>query len=241
MRSSFAKDILKDIREFVGFFRSLWGLLAGGSLFFPLVNLVVDAIPYPYETVQKQSAAVAMVGSTFVFLLVYLTRQLIGQMDDANLRLPLPGYRSKVLSIVFLVLLGILVADYMDAVWSDSYGITSYSRSLIGGVFEYGLIFTLATLTFSVLATSEYMRQLAMMQDDQRGGWPRSEVALNAIYTRVPEEERPTCPSELEVLEETRRRQYGVPVLEMIVISERGWRHKVQVDRFGNVLEYKRY
>lgn len=249
MQNSFADDILKDIREFVGFFRSLWGLLAGGSLFFPFINLLVDAVPYPRETVRKESTTFALLGSAFVFLLIYMTRQLISQMDDANLRLParmryrrlpLAGHRSTVLAIIIFVLFIIVLADYLNAVWSSSYGIAAWSRSLLSGVFEYALIFIFATLAFSVLTTSEYMRQLTKVQNSQRRGWPSQETALSAIYMRLPEEERPKYLSELTVIYEVRSEQDGTPILEMTVKSKSGRPYEVKVDRSGNVLEFRR-
>lgn len=250
MRKDFAEDadIMRDIREFVRFFRSLWGLLAGLSLFFPFANLFVDAIPYPHETVKKPSVAIAVLGSAFTFLLVYMTKQLISKMDDTNLllprwmryrRLPLAGYRSTVLAIIVFILFLIILADYLNAVWWGAYGVLSYYRNILGGIFEYGFIFILATLAFSVLATSEYMRQLSKLQESQREGWPHSATALSAIYERLPQTEKGSF-SDLTVISEMRSRQNGTPILEMVAESALGNEYKVKIDRLGNVLEFYR-
>jgi hypothetical protein len=246
-----AIDLMRDIKEFVRFFESLWGLLAGGSLFFPFINLFVAAIPYPDETVRGVSAAVAMLGSAFTFLLVYMTRDLISRLDAANLifsvrttyrRLPLAGYRSVVLSGIIFIIFIIFLADYLPAAWLGSFDVRSGSinRSLSTGVFEYAFVFILATLAFSTLATSEYMRQLSKRQEKKREGWPSSETALNAIYLRLPQSDQPRL-NELRVLQEVRSKQDGKPVLEMIARWERYVEeYKVKVDREGNVLEFSR-
>jgi hypothetical protein len=249
MRKDFAEDvdIMRDIGEFVRFFRSLWGLLAGGSLFFPFINLFVDAIPYPHETIKKESAAFAMLGSAFIFLLVYMTKQLIAKMDDTNLllprwmryrRLPLAGHRSTVLAIIAFIIFFIVFAGYLNAVWSSWYNPDIWDKEhFMSGVSLYGLIFMFATLAFSVLATADYMRQLSKLQESQREGWPHSATALSAIYERVPQTEKGTF-SELTVIHEVRSKRDGTPTLEIVAKSVRGNEYTVTIDRSGNVLEF---
>jgi hypothetical protein len=241
-------DVMRDLKEFVRFFQSLWGLLAGGSLFFPFINLFVDAIPYPAEAVHSVSAAVAMLGSAFAFLLVYMTRQLIPRLDDENLgfsigtsrrRLPLAGYRSVFVSSIVFVFFIVVLADYLPIAWLGSFDVSNIDKSrLVTGVLEYALVFTLATLTFSVLATSEYMRQLARRQEREQEVWPSSETALNAIYLRLPQSDRKRF-DQLRVLHEARSKQDGKPMLELTARWDySGDEYKAKVDRDGNVLEF---
>jgi len=251
MRKGLAEDLLRDIKEFARFFSSLWGLLAGGSLFFPFLNSVIEAVPYPHEALRQVSSVLALLGSAFIFLLVYMARYLVSKLDDENLRLPtwmgyrrlpLAGYRSPILSTLIFILFIVLLIDYLDSVWSVWSRLNSWEADrAITGVFEYGLIFMLATLAFSVLGTSEYMRQLSRLQKSQQQGWPSSETGLSAIYTRLRESERPRYLSELVIVSEVRSNQDGTPILQMIVQSKSGNRYEVKVDRSGNVLEFRRH
>lgn len=170
-------------------------------------------------------------------------------MDDPNLtlprvtryrRLPLGGYRSTALSTIIFILFIIRLAVYLNTVWSGGYSTPWQRGTLVSGVLSYGLMFILATLAFSLLATSEYMKQLAKLEQSQRQGWPHPQTARNAIHERLPEGERPKYASELVVIQELRRMQDGTPILEMIALSKYNRRYKVKVDRSGNVLEFSR-
>ena len=41
-------EFIKTLREFIAFLQSLWGILAGISVFFPLSNALTKTIPLGY-------------------------------------------------------------------------------------------------------------------------------------------------------------------------------------------------
>ena len=127
---SLGQDILKDIKEFVQFFRSLWGLLAGGSLFFPFINLFVEALPYPDRSVRKECATFALLISAFVFLIVYMSRSAVFRFDSRDwtprwgrryVQLPLAGYRSTLAAISSFSIFVLVFFVYLGNVLSRSY------------------------------------------------------------------------------------------------------------------------
>jgi hypothetical protein len=241
-----------EISDLASFVKSFWGLLAATSLFFPFLNQLTQSIPYPDDLSKGPSLALAAFGSWFLFLLTYRSRDLLAAIDDPRRklpsnyrykRIPLRAHRTTILaSIVFLCFIGFL-ADYLNRIWNTGFGTLAYETSFVFGVMEYALIFMLATVSFSSLATAEYMRKVSEIRSNPDDRWPILEDALNAIYLRLTPEARVDFKG-FHVLSEKRLRDDGFPVLDVFARHYQGLdthsQFMIRVDSRGNVRDFRR-
>jgi hypothetical protein len=247
MERHFRYDILQDIREFVEFFRSLWGLLAGGSVFFPFINAVVGALPYPDPSVRKACGAFAMLVSAFVFLMVYMSRSEVSTLDHVDLtprawrrhrRLRLTGCWSSLLAVICFLAFGMLFLLYLRGVVTDEYRL-GY-RALDHGVLMYGMIFGFATLSFTLPATAEFMKRTDERKRALQEPPPRPYQARQAIWDRLPDSERPRYQNGLKVVQEQVFEQGGKLMLAMTVESRAATRYRVTVDGEGTAYQFEK-
>jgi len=247
MERRLGHDILKDIREFVEFFRSLWGLLAGGSVFFPFINAFVEALPYPDPSVRKTCAAFALLASAFVFLMVYMNRSAVSHLAHFGLipgrmrrdqQWRFTGCWSSFLAIACFSAFVVLLVLYLRDVSADLYG-TGY-LGVERGVLMYGMIFGLATLSFTLPATVEFMKRAEEMKRALKEPPPSPYQARQAILERLPAPDKPRYPNELKVIQERVFEQGGKMMLTMTVESRAGARYRVIVDKGGMVHLFER-
>jgi hypothetical protein len=244
--------LLEEISEFTTFVKSLWGLLATGSLFFPFLNQFTQSLPYPNTLSKGPALAFAALGSSFLFLLIYKSRDLLAALDNPRLRLPsrlgyrnipLGSHRTTFFASIFFLLFIAFLADYLNRVWNNGFGFHSYETNTILGVIEYALIFMLATVSFSTLATAEYMRRVSVVNSNPDDRWPRLEEALNAIYLRLTPSDRSDYKG-FQVLTEKLHNEDNLRVLEVEVRLQHGLqsysRYMIRVDSRGNVREFRR-
>lgn len=247
MERRFGDDILKDVREFVQFFRSLWGLLAGGSLFFPFINAFVEALPYPDPSVRKACAAFSLLASAFVFLMVYTNRsavlvlaraELIPRRMRRNQQWRFTGCWSSFLAIACFCVFVMLLLLYLRDVSADLYQTGSVGADR--GVLMYGMIFVFATLSFTLPATVEFMKRTEEMKRAHKEPPPSPYLAHQAILSRLPDAERPRYQSQLKVAEERVFEEGGKMMLTMTVESQTGTKYRAIVDTGGTVHLFER-
>jgi hypothetical protein len=73
---------LDELREFLEFLRSLWGLLAGISLFFPLSNVVIGVIPIEDGGNPFQNLSPAVVVTLSTLTCIFLTFATFGRRNQ---------------------------------------------------------------------------------------------------------------------------------------------------------------
>lgn len=211
------KRLSKDIKQFIQFLSSIWGLFASVSIFFPFINQLTKTLQFPDITVQGPSTSLALLSSAFILLTIYLLRRLLFNLDDPNLRLsaasgyrklPFAGYRVPIIAIFSFFLFILFFADYIAASLSGAYDPRNFDRHLVLGILEYALLFALATFSFSLLAASEYMKQVSRLESELSRGWPYLESGMNALYQRLPPEER-TYFNKLVIVSESRTEEAG--------------------------------
>jgi hypothetical protein len=247
MERNLRDDISKDIREFVEFFRSLWGLLAGGTVFFPFVNVVVEALPYPDPSVRKACAAFALLTSAFVFLMVYMNRSavsVLARLGVAPRKLrryresELMGFWTSLLTVACFFAFVMFLRLYLRDVSAGHYR-TGY-LGVEHGVLTYGSIFGFATLSFAVPATVEFMKRTDERKRALQTPPPDPYRARQAIWDRLPECDRPPYQNQLNVVQERVFEDGGRVMLTMTAESLAETRYRVTVDSGGTAYQFER-
>jgi len=166
-RSSMAKGkaFLVELREFLAFLASLWGLLAAVSVFFPLSNLLTKVVPLGDQDKPFHNVSPALVALLTTLSRIFLTFAAFGRRfefaDDVR-----RGRYAKTARWSFAWAL-VLLALYVLAPHSLYEGLISGSSGSEGGVALYdGLLaalyiasFALITRAFLLLAMLEYFPQ----------------------------------------------------------------------------------
>lgn len=166
-RSSMAKgkEFLQELREFLAFLASLWGLLAAVSVFFPLSNLLTKVVPLGDQDKPFHNVSPALVALLTTLSCIFLTFATFGRRfefaDDVR-----RGRYAKTARWSFVSAL-VLLALYVLAPHSLYEGLISGSSGSEGGVALYdGLLaalyiasFALITRAFLLLAMLEYFPQ----------------------------------------------------------------------------------
>ncbi|THV24257.1 hypothetical protein [Glycomyces paridis] len=166
------RTYLAELREFLGFLRSLWGLLAGVSVLFPLSNLLAEVVPIdqdgrPFTQLDPATlTAITMVTCIFITFATFHRRD---EFTDDTVR----RAQARKSRIAFTVALAAGAAylfcrtfaydniieldttpDYADFMWKSA---------IYEGVFAvlYVAFFALLTWAFLLLALLEYQRDEA--------------------------------------------------------------------------------
>lgn len=244
------KQLSRDIRQFIQFLSSIWGLFASASIFFPFINLLTKTLEFPDSTVQGPSTSLALISSAFVLLTIYLLRGWLSSLDDPNLRLsassgyrklPFSGYRVPIVGIVGFILFVLVFSDYIAASLSGAYDPRYFGRSLVLGVLEYASLFALSTFSFSLLAASEFMKQVSKLESQRSRGWPRLESGMNALYQRLSPEERGLF-NDMIILSESRTEEAGRRFLSLHLRSSlypKYREYKITIDEEQNVVDFE--
>lgn len=161
-------SFLAEFREFLAFLRSLWGLLAGFSMFFPLSNIFLGLIPLaklqddpPGALGYLSAELVTSVATLTVLFVVFLT---FGNREVVRLAKSRRVVRRSASRSFFLglaALLGYLFVYYgIYALLYEPFGIYDGDpRRLIGDfclLFFYSSFFSLITRAFVLLGIMEY-------------------------------------------------------------------------------------
>ena len=154
---------LQELREFLQFLRSLWGLLAGISVLFPLSNTLVGVIPLgdPQKPFQNLSPGVVAVLATLTC--IFVTFATFGRRDQFSN----PQRRRRYATSARLAFVGAIgaLAIYLlayPALYLEL--ITETEGALLGIALYDGLFaalyiasFALLTRAFLLLAMLEYI------------------------------------------------------------------------------------
>ena len=164
-------EALKEFRDFFSFIQSLWGVLAGVSVFFPFSNTLMKVIPigHFYDEPPGSGAfqylsselvtSIATLITIFVVFSVFSRRHKYKVQEYRTIKRQ--AWVSFILGIVSLVLY--LTANF--GIYELFYGPFEIwggdPRRLIGDVFllfTYGAFFALVTRAFMLLGMAEFYR-----------------------------------------------------------------------------------
>ena len=164
-------EFIKTLREFIAFLQSLWGILAGISIFFPLSNDLIKLIPLrrlhddPAGALGYLSpdliTVVATLSTLFIVLLTFSNRHKFKALKERRLiqRQAWLSFAFGFLAMIFYftVYFGIYRLYY------EPYGIYAGDpRWLIGDfalLFSYSTFFALVSRAFMLLGMIEYFPQ----------------------------------------------------------------------------------
>lgn len=161
-------DFLKEFREFIAFLSTLWGLLAGISVFFPLSSVFLKVIPLkPYEAdgvfnhlSPPLITAVATVVTLFLVLSTFGQRDEYKEMSRKNVRRQ--AWISMGVSMIALIAymtIHQIYAEYGDSVFglgSDDPRKLFFEIPLL---VAYTAFFALLTRAFMLLGMMEFYRK----------------------------------------------------------------------------------
>ena len=156
------QSFLQELREFLAFLRSLWGLLAGITVLFPLSNLLITVIPIDDGGNPFQNLSPRVVTALTMVTCIFLTFATFGRRH----RFAVPAHRNRYATIARASFVAALATLAVYLLSSDSLYralITESSDPDTGAAIYDGLFaalyiatFALLTRAFLVLAMLEY-------------------------------------------------------------------------------------
>jgi len=158
--SNGGERFLQEFKAFLAFLQSLWGMLTGISVFFPLSNAFARVIPLQSGA---DGGALFFLSPSFVtavttlvtLFIVFLTFSNRGEMSRVQGR-ALASFLLGILILVFYVVLYYVKASYAFAVWgweSDDPRHLFVEVPLLVG---YTAFFALTTRAFTLLGLLEF-------------------------------------------------------------------------------------
>ena len=164
---------LNELEEFLTFLKNLWGILAGISVFFPLSNVLLNAIPMRAygvdDGVFDQLApnlinTIATVTTLFVILVTFTGRD---QFQDANkrgamLRNAWLSFGIGILSLIIYLVIHQAYREYAWEPWGWGSGDPRKLFAEIPLLITYVIFFSLMTRAFMLLGMIEYFGKKAM-------------------------------------------------------------------------------
>jgi hypothetical protein len=154
--------ILDELREFLGFLASLWGLLASISLFFPLSNLLTEVVPidsHEKPFVHLSPGLVVVVSTLTCIFLTFATFGRRAEFADSQRRTRYArsarlSFVAALVLLAFYVLLPDSLHEELVAGTNSPTGGIAVSDAICGAL--YVASFALITRAFLLLAMLEY-------------------------------------------------------------------------------------
>ena len=167
-----AAGFLREFQSFLTFLGTLWGLLAGISVFFPLSNVLLEAVPMrPYGEdggVYNHIPPPLIVGLATVVTMFILLRTFLDRVRFRNPHVAQSAVRQAWISIALGIsaLLGYLVLHqvYLEYAWPEwNWGSDDPRKLLVEVPLTLAFIafFSLVTRAFVLLGMIEYFRDEA--------------------------------------------------------------------------------
>jgi hypothetical protein len=172
MNSNNGSGFLKDFKDFMVFLQSLWGILAGISVFFPLSNVFSNIIPignfydeppgsgaFAYFNPEIITATATLI-TLFVVLSTFIKRHKLKYKKLAFIQGGAWLYFSIGLSSLILYL--VLNFGIYDLIYGPFEIWDGDPRRLIGDVIlliTYSIFFALITKAFMLLGMIEFFRR----------------------------------------------------------------------------------
>ena len=150
------QTFLDELRDFLGFLRSLWGLLAGVSVLFPLSNVLTAVIPISKNGDPFQELSPATLTTWTTLSCIFITFATFGrrtQFGDPSRRRHY-GWTARLSFAAAMLTLAFYTLTHKD-LYDD---LIPGNRALYDGLYAalYLASFVLITRAFLVLAMLEY-------------------------------------------------------------------------------------
>jgi hypothetical protein len=164
-----SEGTLGEFRQFLDFLKSLWAMLAGTSVLFPLSNQFAQVVPlskWPeggfVHLTSPVVTGMTTLATLFLILWVFARRE---QMSRPGAWRSLPTKALTSFAVGFVSLLVYLLIEYLIS--HDFYFIvlgweSGDLRCILGDfllLLTYGTCFTLVTRAFLLLGLREYLRE----------------------------------------------------------------------------------
>jgi hypothetical protein len=168
---------LDELKAFLQFLRNLWGLLAGISVFFPLSNVLLRAIPmgaYGGDGVFDQVppaliTSLATVVTLFVVLVTFAGRR---RFQASKRTTPLRGaWLSFGVGVAALLAYLVIHQVYREYAWERWGWGSGDPRKLIAEIpllIAYVAFFALLTRAFMLLGMTEFFASASRRRSDRR-------------------------------------------------------------------------
>ncbi|MCF8106758.1 MAG: hypothetical protein K9K64_14845 [Desulfohalobiaceae bacterium] len=151
--------INKDLREFLQYIGSMWGILGGATVLFPLADVLFQVIPLPVDPYQKSVAPVAIpltsLTALFILLSTFVQRYQTGLLTARR--------SGKYFAVGMVSLILFFLLDHFEYPLRAGFfpGLDStddYTLLLVGVVPFYIIFFAAVTRAFAILALIEFQR-----------------------------------------------------------------------------------
>ncbi len=155
------KGFLEELREFLQFLQSLWGLLAGISVLFPLSNVLVQVIPLRqfgdggglWNFSPQLVTTITTLSALFVILSTFGQRHTF-KASGTRPRIQRQAWLSFTFGLLSLVVYLAVNALLVRAVLGGGDPLWLLADTVL--LLSYGAFFTLMTRAFELLAMMEY-------------------------------------------------------------------------------------
>jgi hypothetical protein len=161
-------SFLRELRDFLDFLASVWGVLTGASLAFPLSNVFVRVIPLegnesfnPLALLPSAPIAAAAALVTLFVVLATFGRRSEFRIAARRRRIRMSAVVSLAAGLGALAVYLVGIQAVQDGLYGNTGGIPVYKTALLAGgdlVFGalYAAFFALTTRGFMLLAMLEY-------------------------------------------------------------------------------------
>ena len=155
-------DAIAELRRFVRFLESIYGVLAGISTLFPLGNHFLKAIPLPTGA-EGLYTTIAWIMSVFSIFIVFVARDYLLDYDFVKL------------SVLCLL-------AWVALLYNHLYLFQRNALELSNSI-NYGFSVMLLSLAFTILAAAEYTRRVRLEPLQSKVAHPRNRSLLEFIET----------------------------------------------------------
>ncbi len=160
------KGYIEELKEFILFLKNLWGLLAGISVFFPLSNILLNAVPleaYGNDGVFDQLSpalitALATVTTLFVVLTTFTSRHLfhVPQIRSSARRAAWFSFGFGILALLAYLVIHQVYREYAWEPWGWGSGDPRKLFAEIPLLIAYVMFFSMFTRAFMLLGMLEF-------------------------------------------------------------------------------------
>jgi len=157
-------DLVADLRRFMRFLASIYGILAGISTLFPLSNYLFRAIPLP-SGMELLYTTIAMIMSVFSIFFLFVARDIVIQREP-------------------FLLSGICFSAWAFLTFVYLYSYRRYDVVLEDSLY-YGGSFMFLTSAFTIAAIIEYVRQTRLEPLQKKVASPRNPALSKIVYHTV--------------------------------------------------------
>ena len=162
---------LKDFKDFIVFLQSLWGILAGISVFFPLSNVLIGLIPLGWIYDDPSGAlgyfSPELITALTTLITLFIVLWTFGRRDMFKTKKGKSSIRrqasiSFVVGLIALMIYLVLNFTIYDLMYAPFEMSNMDAPLWLGDIFvlvTYSLFFALVTRAFMLLGMIEYFRQ----------------------------------------------------------------------------------